>query len=158
MARQRGARFVRNLSGTSTEHLISYPGPWHKQLMSHSKPILQVYGQLHALSSRGLHVRESARSWKLVVPMSAELLDAVRSFCDRVEPAQAARLLLLLERFMQRAAALPALVEASLDHAADTQKPASWFEFVVRCVGVDLVEPAHLRAARDVSRPPLNCN
>jgi hypothetical protein len=107
--------------------------------MSQSKPILQKYGQLHALSSRGLHVRESARSWKLIVPMSAELVDAVRSFCDRVEPAQAAKLLLLLERSMQRAAALPALVEASLDGGGGTQRPASWFEFVVRCVGVDLV-------------------
>jgi hypothetical protein len=107
--------------------------------MSQSKPILQKYGPLHALSSRGLHVRESARSWKLIVPMSAELVDAVRSFCDRVEPAQAAKLLLLLERSMQRAAALPALVEASLDDGGGTQKPASWFEFVVRCVGVDLV-------------------
>ena len=122
--------------------------------MSQSKPILQKYGPLHALSSRGLHVRESARSWKLVVPMSSELLEAVRSFCERVEPAQAARLLLLLERSMQRAAALPALVEAKLgDHegAADTQKPSSWFEFVVRCVGVDLV-------ARDLGRPPVSCN
>ena len=117
--------------------------------MSQSKPILQIYGQLHALSSRGLHVRESARSWKLVVPMSAELLEAVRSFCDRVEPAQAAKLLMLLERFMQRAAALPALVEASLEQSGDAQKAASWFEFVVRCVGVDLVEPAHLRVARE---------
>ena len=119
--------------------------------MSQSKPILQKYGPLHALSSRGLHVRESARSWKLVVPMSAELVDMVRVFCDRVEPAQAARLLLLLERSMQRAAALPALVEASLDAGPDTQKPASWFELVVRCVGVDLV-------AHDVSRSPLSCN
>jgi hypothetical protein len=128
--------------------LISYIDPWHKQSMPQSKPILQKYGPLHALSSRGLHVRENARSWKLVVPMSAELIEAVRSFCDRVEPAQAARLLLLLERSMQRAAALPALVEASLERegAGSTHKPSSWFEFVVRCVGVDLV-------ARDISQP-----
>ena len=133
------------------ERLISHRVLWHKQSMSQSKPILQKYGQLHALSSRGLHVRESARSWKLVVPMSTELVDAVRAFCDRVEPTQAARLLLLLERSMQRAAALPALVEAGREGGPDTKKPASWFEFVVRCVGVDLV-------ARDLSRPPLSCN
>lgn len=153
-----GARFVLNRFDGVAERLISKRDLWHKQSMSQSKPILQIYGHLHALSSRGLHVRESARSWKLVVPMSTELLEAVRAFCDRVEPAQAARLLLLLERFMQRAATLPALVEASLEQADSTQKPGSWFEFVVRCVGVDLVEPAHLRAGRDVGGPPLRCS
>lgn len=156
----KGAELVRNRRADGAERLISRRVLWHKQLMSQSKPILQKYGPLHALSSRGLHVRESARSWKLVVPMSAELLEAVRSLCDRVEPAQAARLLLLLERSMQRAAALPALVEASLvagnadsqeSAAGETHKPTSWFEFVVRCVGVDLV-------ARDVGHPPISCN
>jgi hypothetical protein len=120
--------------------------------MSEIKPILQIYGRTHALSSRGLHVRESARSWKLVVPMSAELLEAVRAFCDRVEPAAAARLLLLLERFMQRAAELPAVVEAALHTSACERKQASWFEFVVRCVGVDLVEPAERRAPEDTQQ------
>lgn len=125
--------------------------------MSESKPILQVYGRLHALSSRGLHVRESARSWKLVVPMSAELVDAVRSFCDRVPPADAARLLLLLERFMQRAAVLPAVVEASIENdrqaTSAEHKHVSWFEFVVRCVGVDLVGSSQLRPAHDIGPP-----
>ena len=119
--------------------------------MSEIKPILQVYGRMHALSSRGLHVRESARSWKLVVPMSAELVEAVRSFCDRVAPTDAARLLWVLERFMQRAAELPAVVEANLGNAVDggAVKHVSWFEFVVRCVGVDLVGPSQLRTAKE---------
>lgn len=120
--------------------------------MSQSKPILQIYGQLHALSSRGLHVRESARSWKLVVPMSSELVEAVRSYCDRMEPAQAASMLAMLERFTQRAATLPALVEASIERASGLDRPASWFELVVRCVGVDLVD------ARDVSQTAASCH
>jgi hypothetical protein len=76
-------------------------------LMTSNKPILQNYGPLHALSSRGLHVRQSARSWKLVVPMSAELVETVRLFCERTSLADALSLLLLLDELMQRRGVLP---------------------------------------------------
>lgn len=69
--------------------------------MSESQPILQIYG-LHALSSRGLHVRESARSWKLILPMSPELLSLVSGMCGRLASADAARLLGLLDRHARR--------------------------------------------------------
>jgi hypothetical protein len=75
--------------------------------MTRGHPVLQIYGQVHALSSRGLHVRESARSWKLIVPMPPELLEPVRAVCERVALADAARLLGLLERYMRRDAELP---------------------------------------------------
>ena len=64
--------------------------------MTESQPILQVYGPQHALSSRGLHARQSARSWKLILPMSPELLESVRALCGRLASADAARLLDLL--------------------------------------------------------------
>jgi hypothetical protein len=71
--------------------------------MSNRNPILQVYGPLYALSSRGLHVRESARSWKLVVAMPAELLEHVRVICEQVDPEEAATLLAMLDRLVRRA-------------------------------------------------------
>ena len=44
------------------------------------------------------HVRESARSWKLVVPMPVELNECVRALCDGLKPADAASLLAMLVR------------------------------------------------------------
>lgn len=76
--------------------------------MSESKPFLQIYGPLHALSSRGLHVRESAHSWKLVLPMSEALIADVRGVCECLDKADAANMLLLLEQFVRaRLAAAP---------------------------------------------------
>jgi hypothetical protein len=108
---------VRIPTRCNPEHLISRCRLWHKRFMSDSKPILQMYGPLHALSSRGLHVRESARSWKLVVPMSAELVDAVCRLCERLGPSAAASLLLLLDGFVRSSAELP---EICLQRALDT--------------------------------------
>jgi hypothetical protein len=65
--------------------------------MTDRKPVLQMYGPLHALSSRGLHVRQSSRAWKLIRPMAPELLAIVHSVCERLTPADAARLLCLLD-------------------------------------------------------------
>ena len=93
--------------------------------MTESQPILQVYGPQHALSRRGLHVRESARSWKLVMPMPPELLASVRALCGRLASADAARLLDLLERHASRSSErAPLCLERTLreigapDHAA----------------------------------------
>jgi hypothetical protein len=69
--------------------------------MTDRKPVLQMYGPLHALSSRGLHVRQSSRAWKLVRPMAPELLAIVHSVCERLTPADAARLLCLLDPRLQ---------------------------------------------------------
>jgi len=78
--------------------------------MTHREPVLKIYGPLHALSARGLHVRQSARSWKLVVPLSADFLEGVRAFCESAPRAEAARLLLLLH-FMGSSAELPEAFE-----------------------------------------------
>ena len=69
--------------------------------MTDRKPVLQTYGPLHALSSRGLHVRQSSRAWKLIRPMAPELLAIVHSVCERLIPADAARLLCLLDPRMR---------------------------------------------------------
>ena len=70
--------------------------------MTDSQSILQSYGPLHALSSRGLHVLQSARSWKLVLPLSPELLESLRAVCGRLALADAARLLYLLDGHARR--------------------------------------------------------
>jgi hypothetical protein len=89
--------------------------------MAQGNPVLQIYGQVHALSSRGLHVRESARSWKLIVPMPEEVLAPVRALCERVAPPDAARLLQLLERYLRSDAELPERLLREFAGAAQAQ-------------------------------------
>ena len=67
--------------------------------MTQRQPILQFYGSLHALSSRGLHVRQSARSWNLILPMSPEVLESVRALCEGMAVADASTLLSMLDRY-----------------------------------------------------------
>lgn len=47
-------------------------------------------------------MRESARSWKLILPMPPELLGSVRALCGRLALADAARLLGLLDQHARR--------------------------------------------------------
>jgi hypothetical protein len=65
--------------------------------MTDRKPVLQVYGPIHALSSRGLHVRQSSRAWKLIRPMEPALLAIIHSVCERLCADDAARLLCMLD-------------------------------------------------------------
>jgi hypothetical protein len=69
--------------------------------MTESHPALQLFGPRHALSLRGLQVRDNSGQWKLVVPMSPELLEPVRALCERVTLAEAASVLDVLERYLR---------------------------------------------------------
>jgi hypothetical protein len=62
---------------------------------------LQPFGPKHALSLRGLHLRESSGAWELVVPMPPELIAPVRTLCERLTTGKAAEVLGLLERYLR---------------------------------------------------------
>lgn len=69
--------------------------------MTESHSPLQLFGPQHALSKRGLHVRENAGLWQLVVPMPPQLLEPVRAMCERLTVAEAIGVLDLLERYLR---------------------------------------------------------